>query len=160
MMAMREDRADLRAKVYLLEKEKQGLELGMVEKGDKEILMRTKMEHLQEELLYREASQGKHKGMHLDEREAYLRERVENLLDTLEKLTKNSEVRQKQSGDLIEDLKKSKWGFDRRFGKVQEKVSDKNQEVGTAAAVTDVFVFSEKGSQPGANHHQLLGTSS
>jgi hypothetical protein len=125
MMAMREDRADLRAKVYLLEKEKQGLELGMVEKGDKEILMRTKMEHLQEELLYREASQGKHKGMHLDEREAYLRERVENLLDTLEKLTKNSEVRQKQSGDLIEDLKKANGALTDALEKSKKKYQTK-----------------------------------
>lgn len=125
MMAMREDRADLRAKVYLLEKEKQGLELGLVEKGDKEILMRTKMEHLQEELLYREPSQGKHKGMHLDEREAYLRERVENLLDTLEKLTKNSEVRQKQSGDLIEDLKKANGALTDALEKSKKKYQTK-----------------------------------
>ena len=93
--------------MYLLEKEKRGLELGLIERTDQDHLLRTKMQHLQEELLFKEASQGKHKGVLLDNREAHLRERVENLLDTLDKLTKNSEVRQKQSGDLIEDLKKA-----------------------------------------------------
>ena len=40
-------------------------------------------------------------------REALLRQRVENLLETLDKVTKNNSERQKHSDDLIEDLKRA-----------------------------------------------------
>ena len=91
-----------------MEREKHGLDLCIADKQEKERLMKTKLDHLQEEMLYREASGEKgHKAVVMDDREEYLKERVENLLDTLEKITRNSEVRQKQSGDLIDDLKKA-----------------------------------------------------
>ena len=41
LMAMREERADLRAKIYLLEKEKLGAELSLEQQLDKETLLRT-----------------------------------------------------------------------------------------------------------------------
>ena len=40
-------------------------------------------------------------------REALLRQRVENLLETLDKVTKNNSERQKHSDDLMEDLKRA-----------------------------------------------------
>ena len=74
---------------------------------EKEKVLRTKVDHLQEELLYQEEAMKGSTGFVLDERETYLKERVENLLSTLEKMTRNSELRQKQSADLIDDLKKA-----------------------------------------------------
>ena len=40
-------------------------------------------------------------------REALLRQRVENLLETLDKVTRNNSERQRHSDDLIEDLKRA-----------------------------------------------------
>ena len=40
-------------------------------------------------------------------REGLLRQRVENLLETLDKVTKNNSERQKHSDDLIDDLKRA-----------------------------------------------------
>jgi len=107
LMCMREERADLRAKIYLLEKEKTGMEMNSEQQMEKERVLRTKVDHLQETLLYQEATIKGSKTFVLDDREVYLKERVENLLSTLEKMTRNSELRQKQSADLIDDLKKA-----------------------------------------------------
>lgn len=74
---------------------------------EKERVLRTKVDHLQVSLLYQEATIKGSKTFVLDDREVYLKERVENLLSTLEKMTRNSELRQKQSADLIDDLKKA-----------------------------------------------------
>ena len=104
---MREERADLRAKIYLLEKEKLGAELNLDQQKEKERILRTKVDHIQEQLLYQEAALKGDNNMVLEDREVYLHDRVENLLTTLEKMTRNSELRQKQSADLIDDLKKA-----------------------------------------------------
>ena len=40
-------------------------------------------------------------------REEKLRRRVDTLLDTLDRVTRNSEVRHKQADDLISDLKQA-----------------------------------------------------
>ena len=107
LMGMREERADLRAKIYLLEKEKVGAELNLEQQVEKERVLRTKVDHFQEQLMYQDAALKGSRTFVLDDREVYLQERVENLLSTLEKMTRNSELRQKQSSDLIDDLKKA-----------------------------------------------------
>ena len=107
LMGMREERADLRAKIYLMEREKTGMDMNCEQQMEKERVLRTKVDHLQESLLYQEATIKGSKTFVLDDREVYLKERVENLLSTLEKMTRNSELRQKQSADLIDDLKKA-----------------------------------------------------
>jgi hypothetical protein len=48
-------------------------------------------------------------GTVLEDREAALELRVENLLDTLDRLTHNTELRQQQATELIEDLKRANW---------------------------------------------------
>ena len=45
----------------------------------------------------------------VEEREAALELRVENLLDTLDRLTHSTQLRQQQSAELIEDLKRANW---------------------------------------------------
>ena len=47
LCGMREERADLRARVYLLQKEKAGLELTTEHQREVERVLRTKAEHLQ-----------------------------------------------------------------------------------------------------------------
>lgn len=103
LMASREERADLRAKVYLLEKEKASLDLHLADKVSMEQVLRSHIDHLREELTLLD----KGKTYLLSEREGQLKMRVESLLDNLERINKNGEVRQKQAGDLIEDLKRA-----------------------------------------------------
>ena len=49
-MAMREERADLRAQVYLMEQEKKSLELLINSQKAQEMALKTHIKHLQEEL--------------------------------------------------------------------------------------------------------------
>ena len=109
LMAGREERADLRAKVYLLEKEKANQELMLADRVNIEQMLRSHIQHLQEELGQVERGLGGHRHLMMGEggREGLLKARVEHLLDTMEKLNKNSELRQKQANDLIEDLKRA-----------------------------------------------------
>ena len=47
---MREEKADLRAQVYMMEKEKRSLELTVSSQQAQELAMKTHIEHLQDEL--------------------------------------------------------------------------------------------------------------
>jgi len=125
LMGMREERADLRAKIYLLEKEKLGAELNLDQQQEKERILRTKVDHIQEQLLYQEAALKGDNNMVLEDREVYLHDRVENLLTTLEKMTRNSELRQKQSADLIDDLKKANGALTEALDKSKKKYQSK-----------------------------------
>ena len=113
LMGSKEEIADLRAKVYVLEKEKSGQELMLSDRVSVEQILREHIQHLQEELGRIDGGnmhlqQQRRAAMKVDSsREAQLKQRVENLLQTLNKVTANSEVRQKQSGDLIDDLKRA-----------------------------------------------------
>jgi hypothetical protein len=49
-MAMREERADLRAQVYLMDQEKKSLELLINSQKAQEMALKTHIQHLQEEL--------------------------------------------------------------------------------------------------------------
>ena len=49
-MAMREEKADLRGKMYILEKEKKSLELTISSQNAQEVAMKTHIQHLQDEL--------------------------------------------------------------------------------------------------------------
>ncbi|ROT73250.1 Colorectal mutant cancer protein [Penaeus vannamei] len=90
LTAMREDRAELRAQVYLIEREKAGLELRDVE-GEGDSGVDSSSPEIMEAL----------------RRERQLKVRVQDLVTTLEKVTKNSEARHMQSQEFINDLKKA-----------------------------------------------------
>ncbi len=108
LMASREERADLRAKVYLLEKEKTGLDLAIADRISMEQILRSHVQHLQEELGHLEHGRLQRSSSNSSSsRESHLKQRVESLLDALDKVTKNSEVRQRQNADLIDDLKRA-----------------------------------------------------
>jgi len=97
LMAGREERADLRAKVYLLEKEKRLLESARAAWEQGERVLRLRLHHREEEVGRVEGRPG----------EAGLRARVEALLAALDKLGRNSELRQQQAAELIDDLKRA-----------------------------------------------------
>ena len=113
LMASRESEADLRAKVYLLEKEKANLDLMLADRVSIEQVLRGHIQHLQEELGQVERGLGVHRhlmgspGGANSGREAQLRQRVENLMETVDKLGRNADLRQKEAADLIDDLKRA-----------------------------------------------------
>ncbi|XP_042224698.1 colorectal mutant cancer protein-like isoform X2 [Homarus americanus] len=121
LTAMREDRAELRAQVYLMEREKAGLELRVGTCEAQAAAYCATIDHLKSEL-----AQGRPGGnqdgegdgdsgvdssspeiMEALRRERQLKGRVQDLVTTLEKVTKNSEARHMQSQEFINDLKKA-----------------------------------------------------
>ena len=107
LMSSREDAADLRAKVYLLEREKSSRDLMFSDRVAVEEVLRTHIEHLQEELGQVERGGVHSHLMDSSGREEQLKKRVETLLKTLENMSSSSEIRQKQSDELIDDLKRA-----------------------------------------------------
>ena len=71
----------------------------MQERRAVETMLRTHVQYLQEQV--NPSSQG------VSKTEELLRQRVENLLEALDNVIRNSESRHKQSKELIEDLKKA-----------------------------------------------------
>ena len=78
-----------------------GLELTLQGRRSVESMLRTHVHHLQEQV--NSSSHGKR----LSKTEELLRQRIENLLDTLDNVVKTSDARHKESKDLIDDLKKA-----------------------------------------------------
>lgn len=120
LTAMREDRAELRAQVYLMEREKAGLELRVGTCEAQAAAYCATIDHLKSELaqLRPSGTQEKEDGdsgvdssspeiMEALRRERQLKSRVQDLVTTLEKVTKNSEARHMQSQEFINDLKKA-----------------------------------------------------
>ena len=56
---MREEKADLRGKVYMMDKEKKSLELTISSLNAQELAMKTHIQHLQDELENQDALVGK-----------------------------------------------------------------------------------------------------
>ena len=131
LMAAKEEMADLKAKIYVSDKEKRGkntrrntikiqtvfrfnrifsyfpgLDLTLQEKRSVETMLRTHIHHLQEQVNNSSHLQASKKDSKC-KTEDLLRQRIENLLSTLDKVIQTSEMRQKESGDLIQDLKKA-----------------------------------------------------
>ncbi|XP_066965341.1 colorectal mutant cancer protein isoform X1 [Macrobrachium rosenbergii] len=121
LTAMREDRAELRAQVYLLEREKAGLELRVGTYEAQAAAYCATIDHLRSELsIARPNGEQETEGegdsgvdssspeiMEALRRERQLKARVQDLVTTLEKVTKNSEARHMQSQEFINDLKKA-----------------------------------------------------
>lgn len=117
LMAGREERADLRARIYLLEKEKSNADLMLADRVSLEQVLRGHIRHLQEELGQAERrGVGAHLMGHLMQgssssseasAEAQLRARVDTLTEAVDQMARNGEQRQKQAQELIEDLKRA-----------------------------------------------------
>ncbi|XP_069172163.1 LOW QUALITY PROTEIN: colorectal mutant cancer protein [Procambarus clarkii] len=121
LTAMREDRAELRAQVYLMDREKAGLELRVGTCEAQAAAYCATIDHLKSELAQLRPGgnqDGEGDGdsgvdssspeiMEALRRERQLKARVQDLVTTLEKVTKNSEARHMQSQEFINDLKKA-----------------------------------------------------
>ncbi|XP_068082210.1 colorectal mutant cancer protein isoform X2 [Anabrus simplex] len=126
LMAMREDKAELRARVYLLEKERAAVELKLSSQEAQQTAQMATIQHLQSQLQETERLlevQNKSRGVVTESegdgtedeselaesirRETRLKERLQELVATLEKVSKNSELRHQQSADLVNDLKRA-----------------------------------------------------
>ncbi|XP_047351396.1 colorectal mutant cancer protein isoform X2 [Vespa velutina] len=136
LMAMREDKAELRARVFLLEKERATIELKLNAQETQIAAQHAAIEHLQGQLNDTEAmlSMNKDRGLSDNEsegieseliealgREARLKERLQELVSTLDKVNKNSELRHQQSAELVNDLKKANSALVQTLEKTKKK---------------------------------------
>jgi len=124
LMAAKEEMADLKAKIYVSDKEKRGLDLTLQEKRSVETMLRTHIHHLQEQVNNSSHLQASKKDSKC-KTEDLLRQRIENLLSTLDKVIQTSEMRQKESGDLIQDLKKANSTLSEALDKTRRKYQSK-----------------------------------
>ena len=81
-----------------------GLELTLQERRAVETMLRTHVQYLQEQA---SAISSPSTSSQSSKTEELLRQRVENLLEALDNVIRNSEARHKQSKELIDDLKKA-----------------------------------------------------
>lgn len=75
----------------------------MLERRSVETMLRTHVHHLQEQVSTSQGGLSSSKNGN----DIILRQRVDNLLDTLDKVIRNSDIRQRQANDLIAELKKA-----------------------------------------------------
>ena len=83
-----------------------GLELTLQERRAVETMLRTHVQYLQEQASSSIMSSPSTSSQS-SKTEELLRQRVENLLEALDNVIRNSEARHKQSKELIDDLKKA-----------------------------------------------------
>ncbi|XP_053977947.1 colorectal mutant cancer protein isoform X2 [Hylaeus volcanicus] len=138
LMAMREDKAELRARVFLLEKERATIELKLNARDTQIAAQHAAIEHLQGQLNDTEAmlamASNKDRGLSDNEsegieseliealgREARLKERLQELVSTLDKVNKNSELRHQQSAELVNDLKRANGSLVQTLEKSKKK---------------------------------------
>nr|XP_034320672.1 colorectal mutant cancer protein-like isoform X1 [Crassostrea gigas] len=147
LMAMKEEKAELRAQNYLLEKEKSALELRLSGKESREQAYVIQIEHLKSEVEESNRAQEAEQqgsetplankmshdltdgsGRDLSEalqRERKLKSRVQELVVALEKLSRNSEIRHQQSAEFVSDLKKANSALIAAFEKTKKKYQGK-----------------------------------
>ncbi|XP_044010602.1 colorectal mutant cancer protein isoform X2 [Aphidius gifuensis] len=152
LMAMREDKAELRARVFLLEKERSTIELKLNSRDSQINAQHTAIQHLQGQLNDTEAmlsmtNNNKDRTLTSDNenvgieneliealgREARLKERLQELVTTLDIVTRNSELRHQQAAELVNELKmangalvqtleKSKKKYQSRLKKLEQQM--------------------------------------
>ena len=99
-----EREADFQAELYLVNQEKQSLEMKLDDRHSLESMLRSHIEHLREENDRLSRGEGRLTSL---SREDKLGKRVDSLLETLDRVTKNSEQRQIHSDELMGDLKRA-----------------------------------------------------
>lgn len=140
LMAIKEEKAELKAQNYLLEKEKAALELRAGSWEAREQAYLVSIEHLRTQLTDVRPSQ--QPAMRLEgtspeiqelaesqKREKNLKARVDELVATLEKITKNAELRSRQSAEFVDDLKRANSALVSAFEKVKKKNMAKLRKV-------------------------------
>ncbi|XP_060602738.1 colorectal mutant cancer protein-like isoform X1 [Ruditapes philippinarum] len=154
LMAMKEEKAELKAQNYLLEKEKRSLELRMNSMESQEHAYLVQIEHLKSEVTEGSRSQddqvseksgsdrstpptslAEYQSHDLPEmmkeltdslrREKKLKNQVSELVGALEKLSRNSEIRHQQSAEFVNDLKRANSTLISAFDKAKKKYQTK-----------------------------------
>lgn len=146
LMAMKEERAELKAANYLLEKESRALELRLAAQDSTEVAYRVTIQHLRSELQQQaggmqeseDAGCVRVSDLHTHDpaelardlaaaltRERSLKKRVQELMATLEKISRNSEVRHKQSAEFVNDLKRANSALITAFDKAKKRYQGK-----------------------------------
>ncbi|KAI8779565.1 colorectal mutant cancer protein, partial [Biomphalaria glabrata] len=144
LMAVKEEKAELKARSYLLEKEKKALELRLSGKETQEQAYRVQIDYLKGELSYHDPTLTcpsttvpdhpyitelksrnscellQELNLSLD-RERTLKNRISELMSTLEKISRNSESRHKQSAEFVNDLKRANSALIAAFDKAKKK---------------------------------------
>lgn len=147
LMAMKEEKAELKSLNYLLEKEKKSLELRLSDKETQAQAYRLQIEHLTTEVRELQQQLNRHTDarntpptdgesadltkLGLDahstevseaqRREKKLKSRIQELMLTLEKLSRNSEIRHQQSAEFVNDLKRANCALISAFEKAKKK---------------------------------------
>jgi len=132
LMASKEEIADLKAKIYVSDKEKTGLELTLQERRAMETMLRTHVHHLQEQV--NSVSNSSHGKINQSKTEDLLRQRIENLLDTLDNVVQTSDARHKESKELTDDLKKANSTLSEALDKTKRKYQSKIKRLEQQAA--------------------------
>ncbi|KAK2194115.1 hypothetical protein NP493_2g08028 [Ridgeia piscesae] len=133
LMALKEEKAELKALNYLLEKEKGAMQLQLSGKESQEHAYLIQIDHLKSEITEQTRGHGKSYDMsncsedviEVMRREKKLKERIQELVITLEKLSKNSEIRHQQSAEFINDLKRANSALVSAFEKAKRKYQGK-----------------------------------
>uniref|UniRef100_A0A673HNH1 Colorectal mutant cancer protein-like n=1 Tax=Sinocyclocheilus rhinocerous TaxID=307959 RepID=A0A673HNH1_9TELE len=147
LMAMKEEMAELKAQLYLLEKEKKALELKLSTREAQEQAYLVHIEHLKSEVEEHQEQRrrslnstgssagakdksGKVQSMQYNiqqhtAREKKLKGRVQELVAALERLTKSSEVRHQQSAEFVNDLKRANSNLVAAYEKAKKKHQNK-----------------------------------
>ncbi|KAL3885546.1 hypothetical protein ACJMK2_025597 [Sinanodonta woodiana] len=155
LMAMKEEKAELKAQNYLLEKEKRALELRLSGMESQEQAYLVQIDHLKCEVseqqqtgtrsssLKDEDNDASTGSISLSEirshdstdfareltealkREKRLKSRVQELVAALEKLSRNSEIRHQQSAEFVNDLKRANSALISAFDKAKKKYQSK-----------------------------------
>ncbi|KAK3093091.1 hypothetical protein FSP39_010966 [Pinctada imbricata] len=155
LMAMKEEKTELKAQNYIIEKEKRAIELRLSGKESQEQAYMIQIEHLKAEVA--EKDQLIHKDPTLAQvsiddfpstftmgecrshdpveitielnnalkREKKLKARVQELVIALEKLSRNSEIRHQQSAEFVNDLKRANSALIAAFDKAKKKYQGK-----------------------------------
>ncbi|BFZ13771.1 hypothetical protein BsWGS_16811 [Bradybaena similaris] len=157
LMAVKEEKAELKARSYLLEKEKRALELRLNSKETQEQAFRVQIDHLKSEVLYQQqkqldfrSSSSPQPDAHLLEElksrepselihdlalaldhERTLKSRIYELMSALEKISRNSESRHRQSAEFVNDLKRANAALITAFDKAKKKYQGRLKKMET-----------------------------
>lgn len=152
LMAIKEEKAELKAQVYLLEKEKAALELQSGSWEVREQAYLVSMDHLKAEMgeLRKTAERTQTRiATRLEgttpevqelaesqKREKRLKARIDDLVATLEKIAKNSELRSQQSAEFVSDLKRANSALVSALEKAKKKNLTKIKKIEQQMATT------------------------
>lgn len=139
LMAMKEEKAELKAQNYLLEKEKRSLELQLSSMESQEQAYLVQIDHLKSEscsersslpisladLQSHDLSDVMQELTESLKREKKLKHQVSELVLALEKLSRNSEIRHQQSAEFVNDLKRANSALISAFDKAKKKYQSK-----------------------------------